>query len=89
MTFFGFVGHLAGLMAPAVAVALMLWMALRLRRGLRVSGRGAGFELGLLTLAGVLVLLAGLAYFGRDGKVATYALLVFVQGTLAWRLRGR
>ena len=33
-----------------------------------------------------LVLLAGLVFFGRDGKMATYAALVAVQGTLAWWL---
>jgi hypothetical protein len=34
------------------------------------------------------VLLAGLVFFGRDGKMATYAALVLAQGTLAWRFRG-
>jgi hypothetical protein len=45
----------------------------------------------LLALAGVgvAVLLAGLVYFGRDGKMATYAALVLAQGTLGWWLRGR
>jgi hypothetical protein len=33
----------------------------------------------------VLVLLAGLVWFGRDGKLATYAAMVALQGTLcAW-----
>jgi hypothetical protein len=35
------------------------------------------------------LLFAGLAYFGRDGKVATYAALVLVQGSLVWWLRRR
>jgi hypothetical protein len=39
-------------------------------------------------LVGMVVLLAGLVYFGRDGKMATYAVLVLAQGTLAWRFRG-
>jgi hypothetical protein len=89
MTFLGFLGHVAGLLAPAVALAVLLWLAVRLRRGWRSKGRGAGLELGLLTVSGVVVLLVGLVYFGRDGKVATYAGLVFVQGTLAWWMRGR
>ena len=42
-----------------------------------------------LVLAGVLVLLAGLVLLGRDGKMATYAALVLVQGGLAaWFWRG-
>lgn len=89
MTFFAFFGHLAGLLAPALALALMLWFSMRLRRGMRVAGPGPMFDLGLLALAGGMVMLAGLVYFGRDAKVATYAGLVLVQGTLAWWMRGR
>ncbi|NCT96745.1 MAG: hypothetical protein GXD23_05195 [Comamonadaceae bacterium] len=79
-------GHVLGLIAPAVGVALVLWLGLRLRR----AGRfGRGTQLAVLVTAGVLVLLAGLIAFGRDGKVATYAALVLAQGSLAWWLRGR
>jgi hypothetical protein len=39
-------------------------------------------------LAGVSVLMLGLAVWGRDGKVATYVALVTVMGALAaWRTR--
>jgi len=62
-----------------------LWLAAGLWRARRRRGLG----LGLLMLAGVVVLFAGLAYFGRDGKIATYAALVLVQGTLVWWLRRR
>ncbi|WP_291008212.1 hypothetical protein [Hydrogenophaga sp.] len=89
MTFFDPLLHLAGFLAPAMGVAVLLWLALLLRRGQRKSGGRPGRELAWLFVAGVAVLLAGLVYFGRDGKMATYAGLVFVQGTLAWRLRGR
>ena len=42
----------------------------------------------LWVAAGVLALALGLVYFGRDGKMATYGLLVLVTGTLAfWRHR--
>ena len=43
----------------------------------------------MLVVAGVVVLLAGLVFFERDGKIATYAALVAVQGTLAWWLHRR
>ena len=34
--------------------------------------------------AGLAVLAAGLWFFGRDGKMATYAALVIVMGTSQW-----
>jgi peptidoglycan biosynthesis protein MviN/MurJ (putative lipid II flippase) len=88
MTFFSAVFHLMGLLAPALGVAVLLWLGLLWRRGRRQSGGQPGRQLGWLVLVGTAVLLAGLAYFGRDGKLATYAVLVLAQGTLAWRLRG-
>jgi peptidoglycan biosynthesis protein MviN/MurJ (putative lipid II flippase) len=88
MTFFSAVFHLMGLLAPALGVAVLLWLGLLWRRGRRQSGGQPGRQLGWLMLLGVAVLLAGLAYFGRDGKMATYAALVLAQGTLAWRFRG-
>jgi len=77
-----------GLLAPALGVAILLWLGLMWRRGRRKSVGKLGRQLGWLVLVGVAVLLAGLAYFGRDGKMATYAALVLAQGTLAWRFRG-
>jgi len=38
---------------------------------------------------GVAVLAAGLAYWGRDGKMLTYAALVLVVGTAAAWLQSR
>ena len=88
MTLLSVLSHLAGFVAPALGVGLMLWASLRLRRKGR-QGVGSAMQLTALSVAGVAVLLIGLAYFGRDGKIATYAALVLVQGTVAWWLRGR
>ncbi len=85
MTVLGALAHLLGLLAPAVVTAGLLWLA----AGLWRSGRKGGIGLGLLAFAGCAVLLAGLAYFGRDGKIATYATLVLIQGSIVWWLRGR
>lgn len=85
MTPLAFLGHIAGFIAPAVFMALILWTVPRLRRAGRAAS-GAGLEAFMLAVAGVVVLLAGLVVFGRDGKMATYAALVLVQGTLAWWL---
>jgi hypothetical protein len=42
------------------------------------------------SVAGSAVLLAGLWFFGHDGKMATYAALVLVCATVQWLLvRGR
>jgi hypothetical protein len=86
MTPLGFVLHIAGFVMPAFGVALVLWLGLRVRRAGRHS---AAAQFGWLFAAGCAVLLVGLAYFGRDGKMATYAALVLAQGSVAWWLRGR
>ncbi|MCV0440009.1 MAG: hypothetical protein K5880_15525 [Hydrogenophaga sp.] len=88
MTPWAFLVHIASFMAPALFVAGVLWTAPRLRRAGRAR-LGARLEAFMLVVAGVVVLLAGLVFFGRDGKIATYAALVFVQGTLAWWLHRR
>lgn len=86
MTPLGFVLHIAGFVMPALGVALVLWLGLRVRR---VGRPSAAAQFVWLFAAGFAVLLAGLAYFGRDGKMATYAALVLTQGSVAWWLRGR
>jgi hypothetical protein len=88
MTFFSAAFHLMGLLVPALGVAVLLWLGLILRRGQRKSAGRPARQLCWLVLVGVAVLLVGLVYFGRDGKIATYAALVLAQGTLAWRFRG-
>ncbi len=89
MTFLAFLGHLLNFMAPALVMALMLWGVPRLRPKARRGRWAARTELLALAGLGVTVLLAGLMYFGRDGKMATYATLVLAQGTLGWWLRRR
>ncbi|MDP1892636.1 MAG: hypothetical protein Q8K87_00650 [Hydrogenophaga sp.] len=88
MTLLSLLAHFAGFVAPALGVGLLLWAGLRIRRKGR-PGFGAAMQLSMLCVAGVVVLLVGLVYFGRDGKIATYAALVLAQGTVAWWLRGR
>ncbi|MDM7941150.1 MAG: hypothetical protein QUV35_00845 [Hydrogenophaga sp.] len=88
MTLVSVLSHLAGFLAPALGVGALLWAALRLRRKQR-PGYGTALQLSMLWIAGIVVLLVGLVYFGRDGKIATYGALVLAQGTVAWWLRGR
>ncbi|HEY0822333.1 MAG TPA: hypothetical protein VGD76_00990 [Ramlibacter sp.] len=76
--------HGLGFVAPAFAVAVLVAFAARL-----VLPRSARPErwwapVALNFIAGVLVLGAGLWFFGRDGKMATYAALVVVVATCQW-----
>ncbi|MDZ4189500.1 MAG: hypothetical protein U1D25_15545, partial [Hydrogenophaga sp.] len=82
MNFFAVLAHLAGFVAPAWVVGLCLWLVpQKVGRG-RMARWSRSIDLTVLVLAGVAVLLTGLVFFGRDGKMATYAALVLVQGTL-------
>lgn len=66
-----------GVGAFGAAAAKLLW-----RRELASTSwlRLAGWA----SAAGVLALLAGLGFFGRDGKMATYALLVLAAAVALW-----
>ena len=89
MTFLALLGHLANFVAPALVVAAVLWAAQRMKKtGGTVRWR-PWTQWSLTAGAGVLVLLAGLLVFGRDGKMVTYAALVLVQGSLVWWMRRR
>lgn len=75
--------HLLNFIAPALGVAALLGAALWLQapaRGVQAAWQSTVW----LAASGVLVLAAGLALFGRDGKMATYAALVLVMGSVAW-----
>ena len=89
MTFMGFWGHALGLFLPALGVAAILMAMPRLwPRAAKGRWRFKTEALALVG-SGMLVLLAGLVVFGRDGKMLTYTALVVVLGTLAWWNRRR
>ena len=79
--------HLLSFAAPALAVAFFVALGARLvfREGHRP---GWWASLAANTVAGLLALGAGLWWFGRDGKMATYAVLVVAVATAQW-LAGR
>lgn len=89
MTFFALLGHLLNFIAPALAMALLLWGVPRLWPKARASRWAARRELAAQVGLGLAVLLLGLLVFGRDGKMFTYAALVLAQASLAWWVRGR
>lgn len=82
------IDHLLNFVAPAFFVALTL--AILTRWMFRRSAGSPGFwaQIAVNFIAGAVVLAAGLMYFGRDGKMATYAALVVVCGTVQWLLAG-
>ena len=77
-----FLPHLAAFLAPAVFLALALPAASRLL--LRRGAGGYWLQALLVFLAVTAVLAAGLWYFGRDGKMATYAAAVIAAATAQW-----
>lgn len=89
MTFLALIGHVANFLAPAIAMALLLWGMPRLWPSSRRGRWSAGRELLALGVLGAVVLVAGLVALGRDGKMLTYAALVVAQGSLAWWARRR
>ena len=80
--------HVLSFALPAFAVALLVALAGRwlLPRG---APRPAWWALLAINfVAGLAALAVGLWYFGRDGKMASYAALVLAVATAQW-LAGR
>jgi hypothetical protein len=78
--------HLLNFAAPAFFVAgvLALLSGFLIRRNAGTPARWVQFAINFL--AGLAVLAGGLAWFGHDGMMATYAALVVVCGTGQWLL---
>lgn len=78
--------HIAGFLAPALFMGLLLPALSRVL--LRKSAPLLGFWLqaAVLFVAAAAVLAAGLWWFGRDGKMATYGALVAVTACTQWIL---
>ena len=89
MTFFALLWHLAGFLAPALGLAAVLWTVPRLWKRARSARWSARTEALMLFGSGVVVLLVGLFFFGRDGKMFTYTALVLAQASVAWWNRSR
>lgn len=76
--------HLLSFVAPAIAVALLVALAARLVTPRRSTSRSWWTQAAINSIVGVLVLAAGLWYFGVDGKMATYAALVVAVASCQW-----
>lgn len=81
--------HLLNFMAPAVFVSAVTVALSRLGRKKQTPLLGLWPQLALNFTICLSVLLAGLWFFGRDGKMATYAALVVLSALCQWvMLRG-
>ncbi len=78
--------HLLGLLAPALLVALLSasgWALMSLRSG-GVGWRVWRWMTAAGTVAGAAVLLGGLWWLGRDGKMVTYLALCAAVAVSQW-----
>jgi hypothetical protein len=78
--------HLLSFVAPALAVALLVSLAARILQPKRPGARRWWVSPAINFIVGAAVLAGGLWYFGRDGKMATYAALVLACASSQWLL---
>ena len=79
--------HLINFAAPALWLALLLpWLARLLIRK-RQTTYSLPAQMALTFVAGLVILLLGLALFGQDGKMVTYLALVVTAATSQWLMR--
>jgi hypothetical protein len=92
MTFYLLANHLLNFVLPAIAVALLLVLSSRMFGGVFRSSRPVAatwwMQTAIVFAANVAVLLAGLVFFGRDGKMLTYAAMVAGAALCQWVLLG-
>lgn len=80
--------HLLSFLAPALGVGFLVALAGPLLAGRQASFRRWWAQAAINSVAGALVLAAGLWWWGVDGKMASYAALVVVIATCQWLLGG-
>ena len=76
--------HLANFVLPALALGMVLALLAPIYARKWPSARTLLAQAAINSVAGVLVLVAGLVLFGNDGKMATYGALVLATGTAQW-----
>lgn len=80
--------HLLNFVAPAVIVALLVALSVRIAVSRQAAPQHWWTPVAVNSIVGVLALVAGLWHYGVDGKMSTYAGLVLAVGTSQW-LQGR
>ena len=80
--------HLFNFLAPAVFMAGVVLVASRFLGRKKPVALAWWLQLGLTAAVCSAALVAGLVLFGRDGKMATYALLVVCCALTQWLVSG-
>ena len=92
MTAYLLTNHLLNFMAPAAFMALLVLLSARLFFGFFKSKRPIAHtwwsQVAIIFIANVSILVAGLLWFGHDGKMLTYAAMVFGAALCQWVLIG-
>lgn len=78
--------HLLNFVAPAAFVALLLVLCGRLFGAKGAAKLAVWRQFAVVFVVGLAVLAGGLALWGRDGKMLTYAALVVAAATCQWLL---
>lgn len=90
MTALNLTNQLLNFMAPAAFVALVVVLLAqvftRFFRSKKPLTPSVVAQLAIVFVASLAVLVAGLVVFGRDGKMASYALLAVAAATCQWVL---
>lgn len=82
------INHLINFVLPALAVGLLLPSLTRFSALGRHARPGFWWQVLVNVIAGVLVLAAGLWFWGHDGKLTTYMALVVVCASSQWLMLG-
>jgi len=80
--------HLFNFVAPAFSVGFLLALLGRITMRKPAKTQAWWVHGAINFIVGVAVLVVGLMYFGRDGKMATYAALVLACATSQWLVAG-
>lgn len=84
-----FLNHLFNFLAPALWVALSVTLMTRLVMRKVPVALSLWSQIAINFIASASILGLGLWYFGRDGKMVTYAAMTFICATSQWfMLRG-
>ena len=84
MSFLSLLNHLLNFAAPALAIALALVLASHALLRNKAKAGGWWRPVAINFVVGCGVLLAGLAWSGHDGRMATYAALALACATSQW-----
>lgn len=87
MDFSDILTHLLNFLAPALAVAGLVTIVTRILTRNRAAGHSLWFQVAINSIAGVIALAFGLWFFGRDGKMASYAALVLSCASCQWLMQ--